>query len=515
VLPAGAYIFSDFFSRPAISPDSQRVVYLLYGNPPASYELYSVPIHGGTPARLSLPGLTGRDISGFVISPDSSKVVFRADALTNDKYELFSVPIGGGSDPLRISSSTMQPSGSVSYPFSISSDSARVVYHADQEADSEYNLYSVPISGGTGTRLNHDLPANADVVDHQLTPDGQRVVFKVAYSGTLADQLFFTPIAESNVRRLDGGPVGGVLIQQFTVLPDSSGVVYSAFQESAGAEDVYRADFYSGPIQPAPVRLTDAPDPSLIHSSLMVTSGGDYTVFSANYASGIHDEVWRAKNYPAPSRDVARLHAPLAGVSSATTPIQITPNGQGAAFILEEVATGKLYLHSNFIASPLTPAYLLSHTPVSNDTGVDPFSAMITPNNLAVVFISDAEVSEIHRLYSNWITGGAPVSLTPNLVAGGDVQSFQIAPNSQGVVFRADGLTNDISELFLVPTGGPWTSAVRLSAPMANANGDVGFYGFSPDSRSVIYVADADTNGINELYVVEDAQLQFLPLLRR
>ena len=194
----------------------------------------------------------------------------------------------------------------------------------------------------------------------------------------------------------------------------------------------------------------------------------------------------------------------------------ITPNGQGAIFVIRENATTKHILYSNTIATPLDLPYQLSHTPLDNNTGVD-LHYDITPNSMGVVFVSDVEADEIYRLYSNWINGTplTVISLTPVLVAGGDVGSFRITPDSQFVIFRADGLTNNQDELFIIPIGGPWTSVRRISGPMVNPSGDVIAYLISPDGKKVIYIADADTDGQNELYVVEDLELQFLPLVNR
>ena len=83
------------------------------------------------------------------------------------------------------------------------------------------------------------------------------------------------------------------------------------------------------------------------------------------------------------------------------------------------------------------------------------------------------------------------------------------------MVFRADGITNGKDELFIIPFGGPWTSASRISSPMSNAEGDVSSYRISPDGSKVTYIADADTDGINELYVVEDVELLYLPVVIR
>jgi len=74
--------------------------------------------------------------------------------------------------------------GDVKFYFEISPGSDRVVYTADQEVDEQEKLYSVPIGGGTVIRINHDLATNADVFNHRLTPDGERVVFRVNSNDT-------------------------------------------------------------------------------------------------------------------------------------------------------------------------------------------------------------------------------------------------------------------------------------------------------------------------------------------
>jgi len=49
---------------------------------------------------------------------------------------------------------------------------------------------------------------------------------------------------------------------------------------------------------------------------------------------------------------------------------------------------------------------------------------------------------------------------------------------------------------------------------MANPNGDVSLL-YIADGSKVTYIADADTDEKFELYVVEDVELQFLPLASR
>ena len=105
--------------------------------------------------------LLGDVTSDFLISPDSSRVIYRADQQTDDVFELYSVPLGGGTvtklnDPL-------VAGGDVMSGFLISPDSKRVIYRADQQTDGVFELYSVPLGGGSVTKLNDPLVANGDV----------------------------------------------------------------------------------------------------------------------------------------------------------------------------------------------------------------------------------------------------------------------------------------------------------------------------------------------------------------
>ena len=84
-LPAGGSII-DF----EVSPDGARVVYVADQNAGGVFELFSVPIGGGTPTRLNGPLVAGGDVQfGFVVSPDSSRVVYQADEDVDDDFELF------------------------------------------------------------------------------------------------------------------------------------------------------------------------------------------------------------------------------------------------------------------------------------------------------------------------------------------------------------------------------------------------------------------------------------------
>ena len=83
---------------------------------------------------------TGGDVKNAMISPDGQWVVYRADQDTNDAIELYSVPIDGGT-PTRLNG-PLPAASEVLYAFDISPDSARVVYAAPQDTTGKVELYN-------------------------------------------------------------------------------------------------------------------------------------------------------------------------------------------------------------------------------------------------------------------------------------------------------------------------------------------------------------------------------------
>ncbi len=81
-----------------ISPDGNTVVYIADRDTDNIFELYSVPIAGGTNTKLSGTMVTDGDVSfgagkRFQFSPDGQTVVYLADQEINGTPELFAVPI--------------------------------------------------------------------------------------------------------------------------------------------------------------------------------------------------------------------------------------------------------------------------------------------------------------------------------------------------------------------------------------------------------------------------------------
>jgi hypothetical protein len=59
-------------------------------------ELYSVPIEGGKADKLNGPLVAGGQVHSFMIDAGSRRVLYRADQDIDEVFELYSVPLAGG-----------------------------------------------------------------------------------------------------------------------------------------------------------------------------------------------------------------------------------------------------------------------------------------------------------------------------------------------------------------------------------------------------------------------------------
>ena len=186
-----------------ISPDGQHVTYL-WRTPLLDNRLYTVPVAGGT--RVNLAGALTGTVYDFAISPDGSRVVHLAlGHLAPDAWGLYTTPIAGG--PVDLLLDLGEINFLTSYAFS--PDGSRIVFQTDYESAAVAEIFSVPASGGSPTKLNPTLPDGADVQDFRISADSRWVVY-------LADQLFQgvptlwrTPIegpASANVSAFFGSP---------------------------------------------------------------------------------------------------------------------------------------------------------------------------------------------------------------------------------------------------------------------------------------------------------------------
>ncbi len=247
-LGAGRTIRSSFL----VSPDSSRVVYTGDQDTDNVFEIYSVPVAGGEPEKLNAPLASGgdvRDATGamraFQIAADSSRVVYLADQDFNNILELYSVPLAGGS-PVKISGQLFL-GRNVEPGFEISPDSSRVVYRADQDTDQLIELYSTPITSGPVTKLNAVLSTGDRIFEEfRISAGSDRVVYAVNQTGVGSDVLYSVPVAGGSAQVINDPPATGAELTQFQITPDGRQVIYRSDQDMDGVVELFATAIDTG-----------------------------------------------------------------------------------------------------------------------------------------------------------------------------------------------------------------------------------------------------------------------------
>ncbi|KPL07518.1 hypothetical protein AMJ85_09355, partial [candidate division BRC1 bacterium SM23_51] len=132
----------------------------------------------------------------------------------------------------------------------ISSDSSRVVYTADQDVAGTDELYSINITGpsGSGVKINRPLIANWEVKLPRLTSDGQRVVYSAGVGFDDTECLYSVPITgpANDAVQLTGLTVNLVDLWSFAISPDDRWVVYRGREGASTTEILFSVRIEGG-----------------------------------------------------------------------------------------------------------------------------------------------------------------------------------------------------------------------------------------------------------------------------
>jgi formylglycine-generating enzyme required for sulfatase activity len=532
--------FADVSSY-QISPDGLRVVYVADQETDGVNELYSIPLQGGASSKLNAPLIAGGDVHAFAVSPDGQRVVYMADQDTDDLLEFYSVPIQGPPSAGVKISGPMSPGGNMYYWFLVkfSPDSQRVVYKVDQETPGVWDLYSVPIVGpsSAGVKLNRPISGSGSAyTDYSITPDGSRVVFTAPSEDDYVYDLYSVPIegpasaaVKLNRTLPDGSSVssgpGEVLIS-----PDSSTVVYRADQDRYRRWELYSVPI-AGPAS-AGVKLNHdmAGDAGPVGDDVhyfRVSPDGRRVAFVATWVNSFDAppytysvNVWELYSVPiaGPASAEVKIYGPsvvlnqgypyrnvaVAPNSNPVNDLSIAPDGARLVYRAEYVYTDRSQLYSIPPGGPASANRRLDTT-VPGEDGGEVSHYQISPDSSRVVYRADQDATGVSELYSVAVAGpaGSAIKLNGTLTSGGAVlNDFSISPDGRRVVYRADQESDGVNELYSVPLSGPASAVVKLNGPLVSG-GDVTGFALSPDGRWVVYRADQDSNDVFELYATD------------
>ena len=141
----------DSFRLPqfTITPDSRFILGLFPPSPGRASDLLAIPLNGGPVQNLSADLKTAGEVDSYAVTSDSRYVVFETDDGENGSV-IFRVPIEGGQAVPLVTSLPRK----VNFRFvHVGTESKYVLYNRVSEPLQPYDLFSVPLSGGTSQYL--------------------------------------------------------------------------------------------------------------------------------------------------------------------------------------------------------------------------------------------------------------------------------------------------------------------------------------------------------------------------
>lgn len=214
-----------------ISPDSGRVVMRGDMVVDGHVIVQSVPLAGpaGSLVTLSLASAPTGDVTSFRVSPDSQFVVYHGDLLFDGRDQIWSVPIAGPAASSVRLGPTPPADGDLRFDSRISPDSAWVAFRGDNLTDGVEEVWVSPIAGPSASAVVV-TPSHVNVgfgsSSLSFTPDRSRLVFQGDYSGGGAEEVWTYLIGdpERTAQAISGTVEPGRLIDH-ELAPDGSRVV--------------------------------------------------------------------------------------------------------------------------------------------------------------------------------------------------------------------------------------------------------------------------------------------------
>jgi len=477
------------------SPDGARVVYLADQAVAGRIELWSGPSDASAqPVRLNGPLVAGGQVQSswyaapaMRISPDGTRVVYRADQEVDERFEIFSVPIDGSAAALKLNATPVAGGdvfGDAAVPDFLISSSGRVLYRADQDLDGAPALYSAPLDASAPAVALTPAVLGRSLGRYAPSPDGAAVVYVADALAFQRFELFRVPLAGGAAPvRLSGGLVAGGDVasqfgREFAFSSDSRWVVYLADQEVNDLFELYRVPLAGR----APVRRSDKSPPPFqpVKLSSPLEPGEQVLVFELGVGGRV---VFQTEThlYSAPL-DVPGPAVRLDGVDQpfrAVFGFELAAAAPRVAYVSDEDEGVPQVFGVPLDGS--TPAVKLNGPlplgPVTGDVDKCEFS----PDSQWVVYRADGDTEGVPELYSVRTNGRVQVRKLNSPIAFGDVsEQFAFHPSSSKVLFSVAGLF--VRGLFVAPIDGG-AAPLELTPP----NSSVGQFAFSPDGGHVFF----------------------------
>ena len=501
-------------------------------------EAFSAPLDGASPVKtlnstLALSSVGSGQVRFVDLSPDGSTVVY------HDLEGFKAVSVRGGGGARLLSPPGLSPlTGTVSAFANVAfSPDSRFVFMGFG-LDELILVYRAPLDGTQPAALLEWHETFETTLDFlRATPDGTRVVYVTSMGGFFSRELYSLPT--------DGSARSQALASWFDgpapvrITPDSSRIIYETRDSYFNSDVLFSVGVDVGGSQ----RLAD-PSKSVEGSYQDAFDGVVYQV--RDVITGAHELLTSPYDGSSPETVIASNLQPDSG-------FRVSPDGTHVAFVRESPTDVEL-CYGPIDDGPA--AVVLTTLPTTVQFG----ELLFDPSGARLVYRANADSPGSSELYSMPVDASqAPVKIHPSFTPSGGVPApssfgspapnFRITPDGKRVVYRADARQVSLLELssspidgvgpthllhdplvsgqsvhddfrllerspFVLYRGGPdavnlplWSSrtdsaalASLRSGPFVHPTEVEEDFLVTPQEDYVIYIADQETDGVEEVF---------------
>ena len=489
------------------APDSSRIAYIA-AQDSNSEELYS-STPDGVANNVKVSG--GGTVDSFLWSPDltvANLIAYLADQQTINVNELYtSTP--EGNDDQNVSGS-LEPGGRVTVFYdwasaTTGSNPLPLVFMAAKENPPTVELYVTSDNGQTTTKLSGSMVSGGNVTGFAISPNGRFVAYRADQETKGMFELYTVPIGGGTIINVSRKSGTILEVKDFAwapnISPNTSQIAFRAFNAfigNTGGNIELFTNFSSGGI---PVAVSNSPSVGEDVDTFKWSPTGQLIAYTANIIVGSRQQFELFAADP----NLNNLAFQISNIPAATNAYTIgefqwSPNGSIIAFLADINILG---INELLVAEAIQFARPVAISGTLADGGeVVDFSW--APNNTRIAYLADQNEDEKFELITvvpdvNFLNPRPdPRLVSTNTI--GDVVNFAWSPDSSRIGYIADGDTLGVFELYTnVPFG---TSKFKVSGTLTQG-GDVTSFAWAPDSSLIAYQASQDEANKEELYVTQ------------
>ncbi len=336
-------------------------------------------------------------------------------------------------------------------------------------------------------------PASIDTVYYSI-PNQNR--FTALAGDTLPFNLFTAPY-DGSAAPVQINPALGTDAGIYRFLQFSDDGAMLAYSADADSDSATNFNVFAGPSDgsAAPLRMHTLPSGATGSQIFRLNDDGSWIAMAGRFDASSTNRVYTSNTSIADN--AIDLSGTLVANGNASSPLFI-PGTDTVVFRADKFTDNVIEMFSAPADGSVAPTRLLtpSFTP-----GEAVSSHGITADGSRVVFVAVYQTPGVSHLYSVPASGGTPTRLSQLTDPAADVnQAFRLTPDSQRAVYRANDPNPANQSIFSVPLDGS-SAPVDLGPTFNIAVGAVApDFAVSPDSTTVVYLADPDTDAFTELF---------------